>query len=1045
MSGRQLPSVLSPTKTDRNKVILDYIISHAKGDSRPYLAVHILGVELMGLLDSGATHTVVGEMGYRTLISLGLRLNPGSDRTCTVADGGVCSTLGTVTVPITLMKKTTVLDVLVVPSLPHRLILGMDFWRAMDIIPDMANDVWRFSGDAQVCDLRSGGELTGDQRRRLAAVVDPYFQDATDALGVVTSVEHEIVTDSPPIKLRYYPVSPAKQKLIDVELQKLLDQGIIEPSKSAWSSPILLVPKKDGSYRVCVDYRRLNQVTKRDAYPLPYISAILDRLRDARYLSSLDVKSAYWQVPVAESSREYTAFTVPGRGLYQFRRMPMGLTNAPATWQRLIDRVLGADLEPYVLVYLDDIVVISPDFDTHLQLLTKVLDRLRDAGLTMSREKCQFCRPQLRYLGYVVDGQGLRVDPEKVDAILRIPRPTGVTEIRRFAGMASWYRRFVPDFASIMTPLNRLTKKGVRFLWTDDCEEAFNRIKRHLVSAPILTCPDFERPFSLQTDASAYGLGAVLTQNFEDGERVIGFLSRSLTRQERNYSTTERECLGVIWAIEKFRHYLEGTQFTVVTDHASLVWLSRMKDPTGRLARWAVRLQPYDFQIVHRKGKELVVPDCLSRSVPISVDAVMAEQDVVSHFSSTADPWYRGLLGAVSENPQRYPQWRVENGLLYKYAREKTFYGLMPAGDVWKRVVPTDFRTVLLKRYHDDPRAGHVGIYRTYWRLREHFIWPRMHADVVRHVRGCGVCASQKPEQRAPAGLMGSRPPVTRPWQVISLDFVGPLPRSSKGFTTILVVSEYLTKYVLTFPLRAANARNLAKTIEDQVFLVYGAPQKIICDNGVQMRSKEFRDLCNSYGVTISYTPLYHPQADPVERVNRVIKTMLGSYVTRDHRKWDDYLAPISCAIRASRSEVTGCSPFFVNFGRHYVGDGKLHETELSDDKPPDMPARLLGFQRLFRAVKDKLRGAHERSRNVYNLRRRAVQYLPGQMVWRRNKTLSSAANHITAKLAPRFVGPFRVKKKLGSWSYELESDAGRSLGVWHVSDLKPALEPEKG
>ena len=1031
--GRQLPSAQT---RDHMKTILDYVLSHASGDTRPYLNVSVLGLNLLGLLDSGATNTIVGAFGYQTLTSLGLKLNPSSRASCTVANGVRCTSPGTIMTPFTLMNRTCVLSVMVVPELPHKLILGMDFWRAMGIIPDLRNDVWSFGKEDEVCELTTNNAMTGEQRSRLDDLVSRHFLRMGESLGTVTHVEHEIITDSPPIKLRYYPVSPVKQGIIDKELSALLEQGVIEPSKSAWSAPILMVPKKDGSYRFCVDYRRLNKVTKRDAYPLPYISAILDRLRDAKYLSSLDIKSAYWQVPVAESSREYTAFTVPGRGLFQFRRMPMGLTNAPATWQRLIDRVLGADLEPYVLVYLDDIVIISPDFDTHLEILDKVMTRLSEAGLTVSREKCQFCRSQLKYLGYVVDGAGLRVDPEKVEAILRIPTPSTVSEIRRFAGMASWYRRFVPDFASIMSPLNRLTKKGVRFVWSPECEEAFTTIKQRLVSAPLLTCPDFREPFCLQTDASAYGLGAVLTQTLDGEERVIAFLSRSLTRQEQNYSTTERECLGVIWAVEKLRHYLEGVRFKVITDHASLVWLNRLKDPTGRLARWAVRLQPFDFEIIHRKGHELVVPDCLSRSVPIAVDLV----DVVDSFSSTRDKWYLRMISQVEEKLHKFPLWRVENGILYKRAKT-TRVGPTEPDDDWKIVVPKDSRLALLKQYHDDPRAGHLGGYKVYWRLRERYIWPKMHVDVARYVRRCQVCAAQKPEQKAPAGLMGTRPAITRPWQMISLDFVGPLPRTSKGNTSILVVSDYFTKYVQLFAVRSATARALSRLVEEQVFLIYGAPQYLVCDNGVQMRSKEFRALCDSYGTKLSYTPLYHPQADPVERVNRVVKTMLGCYIKDNQRKWDDYLPPIGCALRAARSETTGYSPYYVNFGRHYVGYGKIFAQGITptDAPPDDIPTRVQAFQKLYDQVRKRLRAAQERGQRTYNLRRRPVHYSKGDRVWRRNKVLSDAANYINAKLAAKFLGPFRVKQKIGSWTYQLEDEDGQDKGVWHVQDLKPA------
>lgn len=434
-------------------MLLDYIIRHADNDRRPYLEVEVLGRPILGLLDSGATCTIVGASGWKFLENLGLKLLPSDGQSCTVANGETCYVLGKVSVPFKLVDRVCLIDVMVLPQLSHRLILGIDFWLELGVVPNLNRDVWHFGTDSPRQDIGAiceETELSNRQKLLLNDLLDREFSKMGTSLGLTSNVEHEIITDSPPIKQRYYPVSPYRQKLIDEELKKMLDADVIEPSRSGWSSPVVLIPKKDGTHRFCVDYRRLNAVTKKDAYPIPYVSAILDRLRNARYLSSLDIKSAYWQIPVKESSRELTAFTVPGRGLFQFKRMPFGLTNAPATFQRLIDSVLGADLEPYVLVYLDDIVVISPDFDTHLETLGKVFDRLHRAGLTVNREKCQFCRSELRYLGYVVDRQGLRVDPEKVEALLGVSSPVNVTQVRSFVGMASWYRRFIPSFSSLM-------------------------------------------------------------------------------------------------------------------------------------------------------------------------------------------------------------------------------------------------------------------------------------------------------------------------------------------------------------------------------------------------------------------------------------------------------------------------------------------------------------------------------------------------------------------------------------------------------------------
>jgi hypothetical protein len=396
------------------------------------LRVKIAGTPFLGLLDSGASRTVMGGVGWRKLQNLGLPLQP-SVVDCTVADGLICKSLGSVRAPIDLLGK--------VPRY-----FSSDLSQTLRVAP---------LGD--VSGLLDQSSLTPEQKSVLGSLFRTQLRLQPARIGKVKEVQHriEISSDVRPIKQRYYPVSPAKQKIIDTEVEEMLQEGIIEPSRSAWYSPVYLVPKKDGSYRFCVDYRKLNSVTKPDAYPLPYISSILDQLRDCRYMSSLDIKSAFWQVEVAPEHREFTAFTFPGRGLYHFKRMPFGLINSPATWQRIIDSVVGADLQPYVFVYMDDIVVTSSDFDTHIRVLRQIFDRLRDAGITCNWEKSQFCRAELRYLGHLVDSNGVRPDTAKVEAILKIPEPKNVSDVRRFVGTVSWYRRFVPHFASVIVILLR--------------------------------------------------------------------------------------------------------------------------------------------------------------------------------------------------------------------------------------------------------------------------------------------------------------------------------------------------------------------------------------------------------------------------------------------------------------------------------------------------------------------------------------------------------------------------------------------------------------
>ena len=403
------------------------------------------------------------------------------------------------------------------------------------------------------------------------------------------------------------------REVVDEQIDEMLEKGVIEPSDSPWSSPIVIVPKKNGKFRFCIDYRKVNEVTEKDAYPLPQINAILDRLREARYISSIDLQNGYWLVPLTKDSKPITAFTVPGRGLFQFRVMPFGLHSAPATFQRLLDRIIGPDMEPRAFAYLDDIIILGKTFEEHLDNLREVFRRLRHAKLILNAEKCEFGQKSLKYLGHIVTENGVQTDPEKVASIVQFPQPGNLRQLRQFLGMASWYRRFVQDFSRVVAPLTKLLRKNYRWKWDTEQEGAFQELKRCLTESPILVCPDFERPFNLQTDASDYGLGVALTQEVDGQDRAIAYASRTLTPAEKNYSVTEKECLAIVWGIEKMRPYLEGYHFTVTTDHQSLTWLHSIKSPIGRLARWSVFLQQYDFDIVYRKGALNRVADALSR------------------------------------------------------------------------------------------------------------------------------------------------------------------------------------------------------------------------------------------------------------------------------------------------------------------------------------------------------------------------------------------------------------------------------------------------
>ena len=440
-----------------------------------------------------------------------------------------------------------------------------------------------------------------------------FSKDSKD-LGTTDLIEHNINTgNANPIRQPPRRIPLSKLKDAEEEIQNMASSGVIEPSYGPWSSPVVLVKKKDGSTRFCVDYRKLNDVTIKDSHPLPRIDDTLDALSGAKIFSVLDLRSGYWNVKISDKDKPKTAFSIPGSGLWQFTKMSFGLCNAPATFVRLMEKVLRGLSWKICLVYLDDIIVYSNSFEQHLENLSQVFDCLCKADLKMSPKKCSLFKDQVLFLGHVVSAGGISTDPTKLESVTNWPVPKTVKQVRSFLGLCSYYRRFVKNFADIARPLHQLTEANRKFDWTDSCQQSFNTLKTALTSAPILSYPTSDDPFILDTDASNEGMGAVLSQVQNGIERVICYFSKAFSKQERRYCVTRRELLAVVASIKNFHHYLYGRNFLVRSDHGALRWLFKFKNPEGQIARWLETLSTYNFKIEHRAGRIHSNADALSR------------------------------------------------------------------------------------------------------------------------------------------------------------------------------------------------------------------------------------------------------------------------------------------------------------------------------------------------------------------------------------------------------------------------------------------------
>ena len=411
----------------------------------------------------------------------------------------------------------------------------------------------------------------------------------------------------------------------------MLHRNIIQRSASPWASPIILVKKKDGSFRFCVDYHKVNNVTKKDAYPLPHVNDTLDTLAGSEWFTTLDLLCGYWQVQMEESDREKTAF-ITQEGLFEFQVMPFGLSNAPATFQHLMDLILAGLQWSHCLVYLDDVIILGKTFHDHLSHLEIVFQRLRQAGLKINPQKCALMNREVSFLGHIVSRAGIAADPSKTDKVVHWSTSTNRRQVQQFLGLVNYYQRFVAHFATLVKPLHCLTEKNARFKWTDACQEAFDAIRQQLSSPPLLSFPDFSRPFIVDTDASDVGIGSVLSQIQEDGaEHVIAYASRVLTKAERQYSVTRRELPAVIYSFDHFRQYLLGQPFLLRSDHGSLKWLQSFYNPEGQLARWLEKLQEYSFTIEHRPGTKHLNADALSRLLETSASSEDDTEDNAIH------------------------------------------------------------------------------------------------------------------------------------------------------------------------------------------------------------------------------------------------------------------------------------------------------------------------------------------------------------------------------------------------------------------------------
>jgi hypothetical protein len=898
------------------------------------------------------------------------------------------------------------------------------------------------------------------------------FASKTGELGKTGLVKHHINTEGQgPIRLRPYRIHQNNKSELESILQELLVNKLIRPSVSPWAAPVVLVKKKSGGIRLCVDYRKLNSITKKDSFPLPRIDDVLDLLHGQKYFSTLDLASGYWQIEMDDSSKEKTAFIVDNN-LYEWNRLAFGLTNAPGTFQRLMNFVLRSVIGKTCLVYLDDIIVFSRTRDEHLINLEQIFNLLTEANLKLGLSKCKFMCESVHYLGHVISANGILPDPDKVELLRNFKSPTTITEIQSFLGLASYYRRFIRNFADIAHPLIELTrkkkvkldkkdrKKGLivkedsnsseKFVWGDKEQAAFETLRECLITPPVVAFPDFSKEFLIFTDASNYGIGAVLSQIQDGKEVVIAYSSRHLNNAERNYSTIEREALAIIFGIKRYHHYLQDEQFEIISDHRPLQWLESHKNENSRLGRWAIELSAVKYKISYKPGREHGNADFLSRIQVVSeeerpdfMNNIITEQSKDKLCSKIILYLTEGILSEEDELEnavwvKEIGTFRISNGVLRrefhpsstkrrKFIQEQT-------------VVPYSLRRAVVKEYHDSLLAGHLAFLRTYLRVRDKFYWPDMLSDIKKYCMSCEVCALQR--KVVTRAFLHPLEIATAPFEVIGMDFLGPVkPASLSGNKYVLVLTDAFSKWTEVVALPNQTAETTCRALMDKIVLYHGPPKVIITDRGTNFTSRLFNNLCRELKTKHKTTTAYHPQSNGMtERFNKTMVEMIRKYIADGFERWEEVLGPMASAYRNSVHASTMETPYFLITARDpnmVVDRFLIPEKELIT--PEDYKSQTLRRLREgFTLARKNLLDARLRQKIQYDKRAKIGKFKLSDRVLLDVRVSQTGTSK---KLNPRYQGPYRISKVYDNDTVEIRSYNGAATQLTHVNRLKALTE----
>ena len=808
----------------------------------------------------------------------------------------------------------------------------------------------------------------------------------------------ELQQGSQPVHVKPYKYPHFQKEEIDRLVTEMLNEGIIRDSTSSFSSPVLLVKKKDGSWLFCVNYRALNAITVKDRFPMLTIEEILDELHGATLFSKFDLCSGYHQIRVAKHDVHKIAFWTHN-GHYEFLVMPFGLTNAPSTFQATMNKIFKPFLRNFVAIFFDDILIYSKNWDEHLEHLRQVLQTLQHHSLFAKLIKCEFGKTTLHYLGHLVSAQEVQVDDSKIAAIMDWPLPHTLKQLRGFLGIIGYYRKFVKGYAHIAWPLTEMLKQD-SFHWTLESELAFTQLKKALTSTPILALPNFNKVFMVEIDASTQGIGAVLSQD----SHPLAFFSKKLSLRMSRASTYVRELYAITQAMARWRHYLLGKKFISKTDHKSMKDLMSQVIHTPEQQYYLTKLLGYELSIEYRTGKGNAAADALSQ----------LPAEYLQLYTTLESALIAELRDSNKSDVEliRLHEMHCTGSLPLGYSMHQ---GFILYQNRFFLPSTSPLITKIIGEFHSTPQGGHGGVLKTYKRLAEQFFWKGMRKSVEEFVAACIVCQQHKYPTSKASGLIQPLPIPKEPWTEITMDFIVSLP-SSYGFLTIFVVVDRLTK---TAHFHALKKRFSAKTVTmiflDNIVKLHGFPIGIVSDHDPIFLSAFWQQLMKFGGTTLHYSTAYHPQADgQTEVVNQCLEQYLRSFTSENPKEWHTYLAWAELCYNTTYHTAIGMSPHQALYGYnpkllaiYFPGTASVDDVNIT----------LVDRQHIQQQLQQHLAHSQERMWKYVDAKRVDKQFAVDDWVWAKFHKYKqvTVAKRLNAKLSKRYYGPFRIIAKVGS------------------------------